>query len=239
MTESVAELLQRVEVALGEYERADETTRTVESLTRVEEEVRPHLEDLERVVGAFDVLTRADRTVERPDTHAPALALRAAANKVRRDKTLPQEHPRTLRDILRIVNSARETAREVWRESIDESMPGLDGLSGLATILGQLGADRVQVENLRRAADDLKAIARKVPDEAASGSVSEKIAVIKQTLTSLLGGSSESGDVRRFLEMTARGGAPVSALTPTVRDWMRGNNTEGSFKIVSGSPASE
>jgi len=239
MTESAAELLQRVEEALGEFERADQTTQVVESLTRAEIEVRPYIEDLERMVSAFDVLTRVGEIVERPDTRAPAAALRAAAKRMRREKILPQEHPRTLRDVQRVVNSARETAKEGWRDSIDARMPGLDGLSGLATVLGQLGTDQAQVEKLRRAANELKAISKNLPDETAPAIVSEKIAAINETLTSLLGGNREAADVLRFLEMVARGGASVSALTPAVRDWMRRRNTEGSFKIVSGRPAGE
>jgi hypothetical protein len=239
MTESVAELLQRVEEALGEYEQADQTTRTVESLTRADGEIRPYVEDLERMVDAFDVLTRAGRRPERPDTRGMAVALRATANRVRRSKTVPPDHPRTLREIQRIVSTARETAKDSWRESIDARMPGLDGLSGLATVLSQLREDPRKVESLRRAASDLKALSRQLPDETTAGKVTEKITVINEALTSLLGGSREAADVRRFLEMAALGGAPVSALTPAVREWMHRNNTEGSFKIVSGRPAGE
>jgi len=239
MTESMTEHLQRVEEALGEYEQADQTTRTVESLTRAKDEIRPYVEDLERMVDAFDVLTRVGLPPERPDTRATAVALRATANRVRRSKTVPPDHPRILREIQHIVNTARETTKDSWREFIDERMPSLDGLSGLATILGQLGEDPRKTESLRRAASDLKTLSRELPDGATLDRATEKITAINEALTSLLGGSREAADVQRFLEMVARRGAPVSALTPAVRDWMRRNNTENSFKIVSGRPANE
>lgn len=239
MTESVAELLHRVEQALDEYERADETTRTVESLTRAEMDVSPHVEDLEHMVDAFDVLAHAGRTGIRPDTSALARTLRATAAQVRQKKMLPLDHSRTLREVQRIVDGARTTARENWRESIDASMPGLDGLAPLANVLSRLGENPDQVEKLRRTAAELRILSKELPDESAPGKVAEKITVIKQTLTSLLGDSRESGDVRKFIEMAARGGAPVRALTPAVLDWMQRNNTEGSFKIVSGRPSSE
>src|SRR5690242_6965988 len=124
MSESVAELLQRVEQGLDEYERADETTRTVELLTRAEMDVSPHVEDLERLVDAFDVLTHAGRTGIRPDTSALARTLRATAAQVRQKKTLSLDHSKTLREVQRIVDGARATARENWREFVDASMPG-------------------------------------------------------------------------------------------------------------------
>jgi hypothetical protein len=239
MTESVAELLQRVEQALDEYERADETTRTVELLTRAEMDVSPHVEDLEHMVDAFNVLTHAGRIGIRPDTSALARTLRATAAQVRQKKTLPLDHSKTLREVQRIVDGARLTARENWRESIEASMPGLDGLAPLANVLSQLGENPAQVEKLRREATELRALSKELPDESAPSKVTQKISVIEQALMSLLGDSRESGDVRKFIEMAARGGAPVRALTPAVMDWMRRNNTEGSFKIISGRPASE
>jgi DNA polymerase/3'-5' exonuclease PolX len=137
------------------------------------------------------------------------------------------------------VDGARATARESWRESIDASMPGLDGLAQLANVLSQLGENPAQVEKLRRAATELRALSKELPDQSAPGKATGKITVIKQALASLLGDSRESGDVRNFIEMAAGGGAPVTALTPAVMDWMGRKNTTGSFKIVSGRPVSE
>lgn len=239
MTQSLTELLRDVEKALDAYERADQTTRTVLELTRAEEQVTPCAERLARVVGAHDVLARVGRPLARPDTRAQAKAMRAMADQARADTTLPSGHLRPIREIQHILDDAEDTAKGSWRDFVNERMPGLDGLGELARLLRQLGEDTGETDRLRRAASDLKALSRGLPDAVAPGTVTEKIQVIGETVNSLLGGSGKAADVRNFLEMVAGGGAPVRALTPAVTAWMRNSGTEGSFRIVLGSPVGE
>ncbi len=239
MSEAVDELLRRVDRALEDHAHADQTTRTVESLTNLEKELWPHIGDLGQAVAAFDALDQVRRQTERPETHSLAVACREAAELVRQNKSRPEDLPRTLRNITDLVNAATATARDAWRDFIDARMSGLDSLNDLAEMLSQMGADRLQVVNLRKSVTELRALSRRLPDESAPDRATAAVAAIRAALTALLGDSDADNDVRHFMETVARGGAHVRALTPAVKDWMRRSGLENSFKIVAGRPASE
>jgi hypothetical protein len=107
-------------------------------------------------------------------------------------------------------------------------------------MLGQLRADRAQAAVLRKGVTDLRALSRRLPDEAAPGRAAAAVNDIRAALSALLGGSdADSDEVRHFVEAVAQGGARVDALTPAVTEWMRRTGIAGSFKIVAGRPASE
>jgi hypothetical protein len=239
MSESLDELLRRVDRALEDHAHADRTTRTVESLTNLEKQLSPYIEDLRQTVAAFGALDRVRRPAERPKTLALAAACREAAELVRQSKSQPRDLPRLLRNINDIVNTAKVTARDIWREFIDARIPGLDSLNSLAEMLSQMGADRLQVANLRKGVTDLRALSRRLPDASAPSQASAAVDIIYPALTVLLGDTDTDNEVRHFVEIVARGGAHVRALTPTVEDWLRHSGLENSFKIVAGRPASE
>ena len=158
---------------------------------------------------------------------------------VRQNKSGPQDLHRTLRHINEVANAEKTTARDTWREFIDTRIPGLDSLNGLAAMLSQMGADMLQVANLRKSVAELRALSRRLPDASAPRQATAAVDVIYPALTILLGDSDAHSDIRHFLEAVARGGAHVRALTPAVKDWMRGRGVEDSFKIVAGRPANE
>lgn len=239
MSESVEELLRRVDRALEAHAHADQTTRTVESLTNLDKELWPHIGDLGQAIAAFDALDQVRRPTERPETHSLAVACRKAAELVRQNKSGPQDLHRTLRSITDLLSAATATARDAWRDFIDACMPGLDSLNDLAEMLSQMGADRTQVANLRKGVMDLRALSRRLPDEPAPGRATAAVAAIRAALRVLLGDGDADNDVRHFMEAVARGGAHVRSLTPAVKDWMRRSGLESSFKIVAGRPASE
>jgi hypothetical protein len=239
VSESVNELLRRVERALEEHAHAEDTTRTVESLTNLEEQLSPHIKNLGQAVDAFDTLDEVSMPAERPDTQFLATACRVAAEVVRRNKSGPQDLPRTLRDINDVVNTAKATAQPVWREFIDGLIPGLDSLNLFTEMLSKMVTDKVQVANLRRGVTDLRALSRRLPDASAPIQATAAVDIIYPAMTVLLGDTDADSDVRHFLETVARGGAHVRALTQAVKVWMRRRGVEGSFKIVAGQPANE
>ena len=239
MSESVDELLRRVDRALEDHAHADRTTRTVESLTNLEKALWPHIGDLGQAVAAFDALDQVRRPTERPETHSLAVACREAAELVRQEKSGPQDLPRTLRNITDLVNAATATARDAWRDFIDALVPGLDGLNDLAEMLSQIGADRLQVTNLRKGVMALRTLSRRLPDESAPDQASTAVVAIRAALKALLGESDADTDVLHFMETVAQGGAHIRALTPGVKDWIRRSGLENSFKIVAGRPVSE
>jgi hypothetical protein len=239
MSGTVGELLRRVDRALEDHAQADRTTRSVELLTNLEKQLLPYLEDLRQAAAAFDALDQVRSPTERPETRELAAACRKAAGLVRQDKSGPQDLPRTLRHITDIVKTATESARDAWREYVDESMPGLDSLDQLAEMLGHIQADPLQAANLRKGVRDLRTLSRRLPDASAPSRAAAAVDVIYPALTILLGDSDADSDVRHFMETVARGGAPVRALTPVVKNWMHGSGVENSFKIVAGRPASE
>jgi hypothetical protein len=239
MNESAGELLRRVDHALDAHAHADQTTRIVESLTNLEKGLSPYLGDLSQTVAAFSTLDLVGISTERPDTRSLASACRQAAEMVRQDKSGPQDLHRTLRDISSVVNTSKSTARDSWREFIDARVPGLDGLNDLAGMLGQMGADKVQVANLRNAVTGLRNLSRHLPDSSAPRQATAAVDVIYPALTVLLGDSNAHGDIREFMDSVARGGAHVRTLTSAVKEWMRRSGVEDSFKIVAGRPASE
>lgn len=239
MSESVDELLRRVDRALEDHAHADQTTKVVESLTSLEKQLSPYIEYLGEAVAAFGALDQVRRPAERPDTRQLAATCREAAGLVRQNKSGPEELPRIIKRINDVVNSAKATARDAWREFVDVRMPGLDGLNDLAEMLSQMGADRLQASNLRKGVTDLRTLSRRVPDESAPGQATAAVAAIRAALTALLGDSDADNDVRHFMETVARGGAHVRTLTPAVKDWMRRSGVEDSFKIVAGRPTSE
>jgi hypothetical protein len=240
MSAPVGELLCRVDRALEDHAQADRTTRSVELLTNLEKQVSPYIEDLGQAVDAFVALDQVHRLTERPETHVLAAACREAAEQVRQNKSGPQDLPRTLRNIHDVVNNATVAARDAWREFIDASMPGLDSLNNLAEMLSQMGADRLQVASLQKSVTDLRALSRRLPDASAPGRAIAAVTAIRAALTALLGGSdAENEEVRSFVEAVARGGAPLRALSPAVKDWIRHRGLVDSFKIVAGRPADE
>lgn len=240
MSGPVGELLRRVDRTLEDHAQADRTTRSVELLTNLEKQVSPYVEDLGPAVAAFVALDQVHRLTERPETHALAAACRDAAEKVRQNKSGPQDLPRTLRNIHDVVNNATATARDAWREFIDASMPGLDSLNNLAEMLSQMGADRLQAASLQKSVTDLRTLSRRLPDASAPGKATAAVAAIREAVTALLGHSdAENEEVRLFVEAVARGGAPPRALTPAVEEWIRRKGLVNSFKIVAGRPASE
>jgi hypothetical protein len=239
MSESLDELLRRVDRALGDHAHADQTTRTVESLTNLEKQLSPYIEDLRQVVAAFGALDQVRRSAEQPETRTLAAACREAAELVRQDKSAPLDLPRTLRRITDVVNTTTASARDTWREYIDDSMPGLDSLDKLAEMLGHIRADPLQAAALRKGVTDLRALSRRLPDASAPSQATAAVDVIYPALTILLGDSDADSDIRHFMETVARGGAHVRALTPAVKDWMHGSGVEDSFKIVAGRPSSE
>jgi hypothetical protein len=240
MSGTVRELLRRVDRALEDHAQADQTTRSVELLTNLEKQVSPYVEDLGQAVAAFVALDQVHKLTERPETRDLAAACREAAEQVRQNKSGPQDLPRTLRNIHDVVNDATVAARESWREFIDASMPGLDSLNNLAEMLSQMEADRLQVASLQKSVTDLRTLSRRLPDASAPGKATAAVAAIRAALTALLGGSdAENEEVRLFVEAVARGGAPLRALTPAVKEWIRRRGLVNSFKIVAGRPASE
>jgi hypothetical protein len=239
MSGPVGELLRRVDRALEDHAQADRTTRSVELLTNLEKQISPYVEDLGQAVGAFGALDQVHRSTERPETHALATACRQAAEHVRQNKSGPQDLPRTLRNIQEVVNNATVAARDAWREFIDASMPGLESLNNLAEMLTQMGADKLQVAKLRNGVTGLRALSRRLPDASAPSEATAAVDVIYPALTILLGDNDAHSDIRHFMEAVAQGGAHVRALTSAVKDWMRRNGREDSFKIVAGRPASE
>lgn len=239
MSESVDELLRRVDRALDAHAQADQTTRTVESLTALEKQLSPYIEDLRQAVAALGALDQVGRPAKRPQTREVAVACRRAAELVRQDKSGPQDLPRTLRRITDVVNIAIASARDMWREYIDESVPGLDSLDKLAEMLGHIQADPLQATALKRGVRDLRALSRRLPDASAPSEAIAAVDVIYPALTVLLGDSDTDSDIRHFMETVARGGAHVRALTQDVKDWMRRSGAEDSFKVVAGRPAGE
>ena len=240
MTTPICELLSRVDRALEDHAQADRTTRSVELLTSLEEQVSPCIEHLGQAVDAFFVLDQVDRRTERPETHALAEACREAAKQLRQNKSGPQDLPRTLRSLHDVVNNATAAARDAWREFIEASAPGLGSLNSLAEMLSQMGADRLQVASLQKSVTNLKTLSRQLPDASAPDRAIAAVALIRTALTALLGGSdAENEEVQFFVDAVARGGAPLRALTPAVKDWIRRKGLTNSFKIVAGRPADE
>jgi hypothetical protein len=239
MSESVGELLRRVDRSLDDHADADRTTRIVESLTNLENQLSPHIEGLGQVIAAFDALGQVGMPAERPDTRSVAVACREAGELVRQNKSVPQDLHRTLRDINEVVNAAKGTARDAWREFIYASIPALNSLNDLAGMLSRMRADERQLANLRNGAADLRALSRSLPDESAPDQATRAFAAIRGSLMALLGDSDADNEVGLFILNVARGGAHVRALTTVVKDWMRQNGFEDSFKIVAGRPANE
>lgn len=240
MSESINDVLHRVDRAIENHIRADQTTRTVKYLTDLEKQIAPYIDDLDGIVASFGVLNRVGKPAKRPQTRVLSVACRQASGLVRQDKTGPRDLPRTLRQINDVVNAATATARDAWREFIDEETPGLDSLSNLAEMLSQIQADRNQAATLRKGVVDLRFLSRRLPDKSAPGQAAAAAVAIRTALAALLGtGDADNEEVRTFLEGVAHGGAHVRTLTPAVRDWMRRSKIEDSFKIVAGRPAND
>jgi hypothetical protein len=228
-----------VDRALDDHAHADQTTRTVVTLTNLEKQLSPYIQDVGQAVAAFSALDQVRMPAERPDTRSLAVACREAAELVRQNKTGPQDLHRTLRRINEVVNTAKRTAQDAWREFIEARIPGLDSLNVLAEMLSRMGAGRLQAADLRKGVTDLRTLSRRLPDASAPSQVTAAVDVVYPALTVLLGDSDAEGDIRRFMEAVAQGGAHVRVLTPAVKDWMRRRGVEDSFKIVAGRPSSE
>lgn len=240
MSESLDDLLRRVDSALVDHANADRTTQTVQLLTNLNEQLSPYVDDLGRVAAAFSALDQVGKSAERPDTRTLTVACRKAAELVRQNKSGPQDLPRTLGRIKEVTKQTTVTAQDSWREFIDACMPGLDSLSDLAEMLSQVGADRAEADSLRKSVTVLRTLSRRLPDETGPGQAASTVIAIRAALAALLGDSeAENEEVRLFLEAVARGGAHVRMLTQAVMDWMARTDTVDSFKIVAGRPASE
>jgi DnaJ-domain-containing protein 1 len=240
MSDSVRELLSRVDRALHDYGNAEQTTIRVRELSGLEEDLQTLLGSLRRAAAGFAVLDRINAPADRPEISVQAAGCRTAAQQVRTDRSAPPNLSRALKPVSNVAHDAAETVANAWKGFVDSCMPGLEGLDSLADTLGDVRADRSQVAILKKGVADLRAAARRVPDESAPGQVGEAVDAIQAALTALTGVSDgHDAAVRLFLQGVARGGAHVQALTPTVRDWMRSSGIERSFRIVAGEPASD
>ena len=129
MSQSIADVLQQAEQALESFVQADRVTRSVESLTVLEEDISPVVGDLRQVAAAFETLGRTGLPLDRPDTRALSAACREAAQWVRQHQDRPQDIHRTLGQIKSTVRAGTGSAMDNWRAFIDSCLPGLDGLT--------------------------------------------------------------------------------------------------------------
>jgi hypothetical protein len=239
MSGSVDDLMRKVDRALSDHADAERATRRVEILTGLEGELQSIAAGLDQATSAFAALDEVGAPADRPDTRSLVIACREAAGQLRREKSRPADLTRSLKDVGDVASTASATAKDAWREYVDQRMPGLAGLNSLADTLGQLRADRTQVAALKKGVADLQALTRKVPDSDAPRKAALAVQAVRTALTALVGDDSGGDDeVRHFIEAAAQGGAHVGALSQTVREWMRRSGTEQSFKIVPGRPVS-
>jgi hypothetical protein len=240
MSEAADQLLHRVDRALEDYAKADLITRSVTSLTNLENEISPYADKLSQIVSAFEILDRVHKPTDRPDTYALASECRRAAELVLQDKSGPRDLPRTLRQINEVISNTSDVIREAWRDYVDALMPDIDSLSNLADLLGGIRGDRLQSASLKKSLVNLRTVSRRLPDAFSQDQVSTLIVAIRSALTLLLGdGYVDNGEVREFIEAVAGGGAHVRTLSPAVKEWMERTGVEGSFKILAGRPSSE
>jgi hypothetical protein len=236
MSESAGELLSRVDRALEEYGDIRQTTQRVRDLRSLQGDIRSLSQSLRQVDAGLAALDQVGAPATRPQTRPLAAACRDAAGQVRQARSAPRNLP--LKPMNDVAREAAEAAAEAWRAFIELSQPGLDSLGTLADTLARVGLDRTQATALKEAARSLQALARKMPDDEAVSQVGEAVYAARAARAALVGDSDAGrGDVGQFVEGVAQGGAPVTALTPAVRDWMRSHGIEPSFKIVPTRPA--
>jgi hypothetical protein len=239
MSGSVDDLMRQVDRALSDHADAERATRRVEILTVLNSDLQSITTRLDQATSAFAALDHVGAPADRPETRSLVIACREAAWQLRREKSGSADLARSLKRVGDVASTASGTARDVWREYVDQCMPGLAGLDGLADVLGQLNADQTQVAALKSGVADLQALSRRVPDESAPRKTAAAVQAVRAAVTALVGDDSAGDDeVRRFIEAAAHGGAHVQALSPAVLDWMRHSGSERSFKIVPGRPVS-
>jgi hypothetical protein len=233
MSEPAGSLLDRASRVLEAYTDHERTMRTVTQLTELEDDLRPLIGSLRKVVTGFAVLDHVSEPAARPQAPMTAADWRTASAELRATRSLPASQQVRLRPVLEIERGAREDISSRWRSYVHSQMPGLDGLPDLAGILSQVGADPHQVANLRSGVVDLRRLAGQMPDAQAADRVADAVAQIRAALAALVG---DSDEVRQFINDSTGGGAPISALTPVVLEWMHTHGTTRSFKIMAGRP---
>jgi hypothetical protein len=131
------------------------------------------------------------------------------------------------------LSSVQSAITVSWRELVDRYVPQREGLMRLAETFRQLDASSTLASELRQAVEGANELARTAPSVQALARLERISTRIPELLRDLVG---DDPIVRDFAERVARGGAPLSSITPEVTRWLGTRGFERSFKVVPGEP---
>lgn len=238
MSEPIAELLDRLDRALGDYVNGERTIRAIKDLTTIATELEPAKTFSGLSAGFAELDSDAAQTAQ-VSVGDLASVCRSAADQVRKDRDAPNQYFRIVKSVSALASDAEKAIMQSWRDLIERAMPGWDSLNSLADVLGRAQVDSNQVAGLKRAVVRVRELSRRLPDEGSRAELTAAIRTLRASVTVLIGNDQDDGQVQRFLRAAATGGAHVSAVTSDVRAWMREKDIEDSFKIVLGRPTDE
>ncbi len=132
-------------------------------------------------------------------------------------------------DLGRLTRSIERALDEAWRRHVASLIP--PGLHQQLDLLGGAGVLSEQIARMRELGDSIEAEQPRIPSDAEGFERVEGAARELRKLWQDLRGIPE--DVRAFLAAASTGhGAPLDALTPTVRTWLEDSELIDSLRLV-------
>lgn len=239
MSESVVNLLDRLERGLDDYAHHEHTVRAIKSLTNLEKELDLVGQKLGELSVGFAELDYDAADAAKLPVSDLAEVCRAAAGLIRQNRDAPQQHPSVETRASNFANDAEKAIREAWRDLINRTIPGWENLTSLADMLTRAHVDVGQVAALKQEVARVRDLSRRLPGEGSRADLTATAQTLRSAIAVLVGDDQDDAEVPRFLRGVAAGGAHVNTLAPGVLAWMRGKGIEGSFKIVLGRPADD
>jgi hypothetical protein len=218
--------------------------QTLKSAAKEAEIVRTRADQLEQVAAllahARDALSRfaaAGVMIEFAPAHADDLSEKAKALRVIAAEAPvalavpPFNFTHEFTNRLRGIATGADTAiRERWRHFITENSPG--GSDEVLDALGKLPQLRAGVTQIRQCRQKIQALSAAPPADPVQAVAQLRALVAEhQAAWATLTTDNLPRTVILFLQACAGDGAPVTALTEEVRDWLEARNLLGSLRI--------
>lgn len=233
---SPLELAKQLEEGVHRISQGEVVAQQLAEAARLQDDLSQVLSDVENVVSLAVSASSAGLS---PDVAGLADCRRDA------EKISPQTGRAKL-DIDAITRFAKRvragsSAIEVsvatgWLELIESKVPQREGLAALATAFESLDPVSRRVAELRAVLRRVNVLRQTKPSVQSLAELDEAAVAIPRLVSSLVG---DSASVRRFVELAARGGAPLSSFDPDVAVWVRDGRFNTAFKIVIGTPETQ
>lgn len=233
---TLAELCDSVQSAVETFVHRERTAAQIEQLTELEGRVASLLVEVKQTTTAISNAASAGLVVEWQT--ASALSKRATALAAKARSGSPErEATDSLHQELLLASKHTSTRLEDrWKAFVREQVPTGEGLRNLLGAFQAATDAQRTIREIGELLGQVNRIADQPPSADAATRLRSHAENLPRLLVSLVG---DDVSVRRFVELVAKGGAPISAITPGVAAWLREKNHDGTFKVVPGAPAKD